>query len=201
MAKQIQGPLIELLQRDHVHAQDIAKVLESLRRRFAQEGIPFAVVGALALRQYGFIRATEDIDILTTPDGLNKIHDTLVGRGLVPRAPGLRKRLRETEHEVNIDVITSGEHAGSQESPVVYPAPDSTAFVEVAGLRYPTLESLVEFKIASGVWGHRGQDLVDVQKLVRLNGLTEAFAEKLPAPLRNRFLALLQESRLEVEME
>ena len=69
------------------------------------------------------------------------------------------------------------------------------------GIRYPTLESLITFKIASGVWGRRGQDLVDVQKLIRLNGLTEAFAAQLPSALRERYLDLLRESRLEVEME
>ncbi len=201
MAEQIRGSLVELLRRDHVHAQDIAAVLESLRRRLAEEGVPFAVVGALALRQYGYVRATEDIDILTTREGLDKIHDALVGRGFVPRAPGLRKRLRETEHVVNIDVITAGEHAGSQESPLVYPSPESQAFVELGGIRYPRIETLITFKIASGVWGNRDQDLVDVQKLIRANELNEAFAEKLPHALRDRFLALLQRSRQEVEME
>ncbi len=184
-----------------MHAQDIAAVLESLRRRCAEEGIPFAVVGALALRQYAYVRATEDIDILTTREGLDKIHDALVGRGFVPRAPGLRKRLRETEHVVNIDVITSGEHAGSQESPLVYPSPDSEAFIELGGIRYPTLETLITFKITSGVWGHRDQDLVDVQKLIRANGLAETFTEQLPNELREHFLTLLQRSREEIELE
>ncbi len=201
MAEQVTGSLIDLLRRDHVHAQDIAAVLESLRRRCAEEGIPFAVVGALALRQYAYVRATEDIDILTTREGLDKIHDALVGRGFVPRAPGLRKRLRETEHVVNIDVITSGEHAGSQESPLVYPSPDSEAFIELGGIRYPTLETLITFKITSGVWGHRDQDLVDVQKLIRANGLAETFTEQLPNELREHFLTLLQRSREEIELE
>lgn len=136
-----------------MHAGDIAAALESLRQRLAREEIPFAVIGALALRHHGYVRHTEGIDILTTPEGLDRIHATIVGRRLVPRGPGLRKSLRETAHEVSIDVVTSGEHAGSPESPVEYPLPGSTAFVDVAGLRLPTLEVLVEFKIASGVWG------------------------------------------------
>jgi hypothetical protein len=184
-----------------VHSRDIAAALESLRRRLAQERIPFAVIGALALRSYGYVRHTEDIDILVTPDGLQRLHASLVGRGLALRAPGLRKSLRETEHDVNLDVVTSGEHAGSPESPVVYPSPESDAFVESGGLRLPTLESLIAFKIASGVWGHRTQDLADVQRLIRLNGLQDAFAERLPQPLRERFFALLRESRLERELE
>jgi hypothetical protein len=201
MARRVEGTLLAQLRRDRVHSRDIAAALESLRTRLAQERIPFAVIGALALRYYGYVRHTEDIDILVTPDGLQRLHASLVGRGLALRAPGLRKSLRETEHEVNLDVITAGEHAGSPESPVVYPSPDSDAFVEIAGLRLPTLESLIVFKIASGVWGHRTQDLADVQRLIRLNDLQDAFAERLPQPLRDRFFALLQESRLERELE
>jgi len=201
MAGPIHGTLIEQLRRDQVHSRDIAGALESLRRRLSQESIPFVVIGALALRHYGYVRHTEDIDILLTPEGLEKVHARLVGQGLALRGPGLRKSLRETEHEVNIDVVISGEHAGSPRSPVVYPPPDSAAFVDVAGLRLPTLESLIEFKIASGVWGHRTQDLADVQRLIRTNGLEEPFAERLPPPLRQKFLDLLRESRLERELE
>jgi hypothetical protein len=166
-----------------------------------QEGIPFAVIGALALRYYGYVRHTEDIDILTTHEGLDRIHATLVGQGLAPRGPGLRKSLRETTHQVDIDVVTTGEHAGSSESPVAYPPPDSSAFVDVAGLRLPTLEALIEFKIASGVWGHRGQDLADVQRVIRINGLTELFAERITPAVREKFLDLLRESRLERDLE
>lgn len=201
MAQPINGTLIEQLRRDHIHSRDIAVVLESLRRRLAQEGIPFAVIGALALRYYGYVRHTEDIDILTTREGLDRIHATLVGQGLVPRGPGLRKSLREVDHQVNIDVVTSGEHAGSPESPVEYPPPDSAAFVDVAGLRLPTLEALIQFKIASGVWGHRAQDLADVQRLIRINGLSEAFADRIAPTLREKFLDLLRESRLERDLE
>ena len=184
-----------------MHSHDIAAALESLRRRLSQEGIPFAVIGALALRHYGYIRHTEDIDILLTPEGLDMVHATFVGKGLVPRGPGLRKSFREAEHEVNIDVVISGEHAGSSDSPVVYPSPESSAFMDVAGLRLPTLDAVIEFKIASGVWGHRTQDLADVQRLIRINNLGETFVERLSPPLRQTFLDLLRESRLERELE
>lgn len=201
MAELVRGSIVQEMRRHYAHSRDIGLVLDSLRRRFAEADIPFAVVGAIALQHYGYLRHTEDIEIVTTPEGLSKIHETQIGRGIVPRHPGLRKRLRETEHVVNIDVIISGEHAGSQDSPVIYPPPDSDAFVEVDGLRYPTLESLITFKIASGVWGRRAQDLVDVQKLIPLNGLDEGLAERLPPALRQRYLDLLRESRLEVELE
>ena len=88
-----------------------------------------------------------------------------------------------------------------RKAPSSTPPPDSAAFVDVGGLRLPTLEALVEFKIASGVWGHRAQDLADVQRLIRLNGLAEAFADRLAPLLREKFLDLLRESRLERDLE
>lgn len=201
MAEPVRGSIVQEMRRHYAHSRDIGLVLESLRRRLAEADIPFAVIGAIALQHYGYIRHTEDIDIVTTPQGLDKIHEVLVGRGIVPRGPGLRKRLRETEHVVNLDVITSGEHAGSQESPIVYPPPDSDAFVESDGIRYPTLEWLISFKLASGMWGNRTHDLGDVQRLIRLQGLDEAFANRLHADLRPPFLELLNKARLEREAE
>lgn len=201
MADQVRGSLVEELQRDQMHSQDIAAALEFLRDALGRAKIPFGIIGALALRHYGYSRFTEDIDILTTPEGLDAIHREIVGRGLVPRAPGLRKKLRHAGLKVNIDVMTSGEHAGSDDSPTVYPDPDSDAFVDRQGIRVATLGKLVEFKIASGVWGHRGHDLGDVQRLIQANRLNESFAEELPEALRPKFLEILADSRLERDIE
>ena len=190
------------LRRHAVHEKDIAKALRELHDRCADEGIPFAVVGALAMQQRGYVRFTEDIDIVTTPAGLVLIHARLVGLGISARGPGLRKKLRDTVNRVNIDVIQSGEHAGSPESPVVYPDPDSADFVAGdGGIRYATLDALIRFKIASGVWGHRPRDLADVQDLVKANALDEGFAVRLPEPLRAKYVEIVEASRLEVDIE
>ena len=47
----------------HIAAERIAKALD-------EEGIPFAVVGALAVGAHGHLRTTVDLDILLNPDGL-----------------------------------------------------------------------------------------------------------------------------------
>jgi len=201
MADPLRGRLLEELRRDQMHSGDIVEALKFLQEALDREKIPFGLIGALALRHHGYSRFTEDIDILTTPEGLNRIHETLVGRGLVPRASGLRKKLRQPQFKVNIDIVISGEHAGSDESPTVYPSPDSDAFVDREGIRVATLERLVEFKIASGIWGHRAMDLGDVQRLIQANKLTESFAINLPEPLREKFLEILAESRLERDIE
>lgn len=192
---------VAMLRRDRMHTKDIATVLDRLTRRLDEAGIPFALIGALAMRHFGYARHTEDIDLLTTPQGLDAIHEHFVGRGLLPRAPGLRKKLRETEHKVDVDVITAGEHAGSADSPVVYPQPSGRGFLEIDGRRVPSLPLLITFKIGSGVWGHRNKDLGDVQELIKANRLTRSFAQKLAAPIRPTFLRLLEDVRLERDIE
>jgi hypothetical protein len=194
--------LLEGLRRDMEHSRDVAAALLGLQKSLARERIPFAVIGALAMRQHGYVRHTEDIDIVTTPEGLSRIHSRLVGRGIVPRGAGLRKKLRDTEHKVDIDVLQSGEHAGAAGSPVRYPSPDGPEFAAAAdGIRYATLPALLAFKIASGIWGKRPRDLADAQELVKANALVEDFAKELPEALRDRFVALVAAAREERDIE
>lgn len=201
MAKPYRGSPIEELKRDQAHMKDLASALDALKRQFAEEGIPFAVIGALALRHHGYIRHTEDIDLLTTPGGLERIHERFSGRGINPRGPGLRKKLRESEHEVDIDVITSGEPAGAAGSPIVYPDPSSDWFFEVDGLRYPVLERLIDIKLASHLWGHRAHDLADVIKLIQIHALGPAFAERVHPALRPKYLEAVEMAAREKDIE
>lgn len=144
---------------------------------------------------------TQDIDLITTKAGLDRIHERLVGSGYEVRGPKLRKSLRETEYQVSIDVITAGEHAGSQESPLVFPDPASDAFVEIEGIRYPRLERLVEFKLVSGQWGNRLRDHGDVIELIKANRLDAAFADKLIPEVRAKFAELYEQSKREIRIE
>jgi hypothetical protein len=195
--------ILDGLRSDTLHEIDLAAALESLARRCREEGIPFAVVGAVAMRQHGYVRFTEDIEIVTTKDGLDRIHARLVGLGFVARAPGLRKKLRDTVHGVNLDVIQTGEHAGAPASPVVYPDPQSSGFVAIGadGIAYATLPALIAFKLASGRWGNRPRDLADVQELVKANRLEEGFAEQLPEAVREAFVERVRASRIERDIE
>lgn len=202
MAEPLFGaPILEELKRDAMHEEDVQKALKELQKKLDALGVPFALLGALAMRHYGYVRHTEDIDILTTPEGLDLIHEKLIGLGISRRGPGLRKSLRDTEHKVNIDVIKTGEHAGAQDSPFVYPSPDAAIFVQKAGLRIPRLEALVEIKLVSGVWGHRLTDLGDVVRLIQQNHLNKTFARLLIPEVRPKFLELLEEARKEKKLE
>lgn len=199
---QFTGDLLADLRRDMQHEKDLASALASLVEECGREAIPIAIVGALALREHGYVRFTEDIDLVTTRDGLDRMHASLVGRGLVARRPGLRKKLRDTLHKVNVDIITAGEHAGSGSSPVVYPDPSGPEFSAVkGGIRFATLTALMTFKLASGIWGKRPKDLVDAQELIKANKLDPSFAMKLIPELREKFNELVVAAGEERELE
>lgn len=155
--------------------------------------IDYMVVGALALFAHGYPRLTEGIDLVLTADGLNKFHQQLIGLGYAPAFPGARKRLRSTRDGVRIDVIASGEYPGDgKPKPVSFPMP-TEATVEIDGVRFATLETLIELKLASGMTApDRLKDLADVQELIKIRGLTKALAERLNPYVRKKYLQLLE---------
>ena len=109
-----------------------------------EHGIDYLVIGAVALTAYGYRRFTEDIDLVFTDEGLNKFHEQLIGLGYASAFPGARKRLRSTRDGVRIDVVASGEYPGDgKPKPVRFPNP-LEASVEIDGVRFATLEKLIE---------------------------------------------------------
>jgi len=154
--------------------------------------IEYALVGALALNQHGFHRLTVDIDLLMTPEGLQKFTSELVGLGYRPAFVGAKKKFRTTTENIPVDIITSGEYPGDGlPKPVSFPQPASSS-VRMDGIRTIRLETLVELKLASGMTaGDRLKDLGDVQELIKLKGLDASFAEKLNPFVQQKYLELL----------
>jgi hypothetical protein len=148
------------------------------------------VIGAIALLAHGYPRFTEDIDLVMTSEGLQKFHDELVGLGYTPAFSGARKRLRSTDG-VSIEVMTTGEFPGDgKPKPVSMPRPNE-ASIEIDGIRFVTLEKLIELKLASGMSApDRLKDLADVQELIKLKHLDADFALKLDPYVRPKYLEL-----------
>lgn len=176
---------------------DLHQTLQELARRLAEAGIPYALIGGLALAQHGLVRMTEDIVILLTPDGLAAFKDKLLGRGYVLAFSGAEKTFRAAETGVRIEVITTGEYPGDGlPKPVAFPDP-AIASLERGNYRVITLEKLVELKLASGMTApHRRRDLADVQDLIRALHLSADFGEQLDASVRDLYAQLWGEAQL-----
>jgi hypothetical protein len=157
----------------------VYETMQRLAERLESEGIPYAVIGGMALAAHGYVRMTLDVDILLTPDGLARFRKKLLGRGYILDFPGAEKSFRDTETNVKIEVITAGEFPGDGlPKPVAFPDPEGQT-VEEDNVRVITLEKLIELKLASGLSaGHRMRDLADVQDLI--------IALKLPLDLMNK---------------
>lgn len=175
---------------------NVNQALRDLARRLDEAGIPYAVLGAIALGQHGMPRMTLDIDVLLTPQGLAEFKARYLGRGYVPASPGAEKTFRSRDTGVRIEVITSGEYPGDGlPKPVSFPHPQE-ASVEIGGVRVIALERLIELKLASGMTAaHRLRDLADVQDLIRFLGLPEELAERLDGSVRPVYQKLWSQSQ------
>jgi len=169
----------------------IYDTLNKITRRLREENIDYAVVGAMALSTHGFRRFTEDVDILTTPEGLDAIHKKLVGRGYLPAFPGSRKKLRDTETGVSIDFLTTGEYPGDGKPKAVrFPDPQQ-ASVECDGYKVIALPKLIELKLISGLTAAaRLKDLADVQATIKTLDLPRDLAEQLDDSVRDEYYRL-----------
>ena len=165
----------------------VFKALHKITSRLRALGIPYAVVGGMALFRHGLRRFTEDVDILVTRDDLKVIHDKLDGLGYVP--PFTKsKHLRDTELGVRIEFLTTGGYPGDgKPKPVSFPDPQSVSF-EVDGISYINLPKLVELKLASGMTNPgRLKDLSDVLELIKVLALPIDFANQLDAFVQGKF--------------
>jgi hypothetical protein len=165
--------------------------LKRLTRRLADEGIDYAVMGALALVGHGYERLTVDVDVLITRAALERFRARMVGRGYVPAFPGAMKSYRDTETQVKIEFLLTGDYPGDgKPKPVAFPDP-ARARVDKDGIWLITLEKLIELKLASGMSAsHRLKDLADVVELVVSQSLPRDFAATLDPSVRSEFIRL-----------
>jgi hypothetical protein len=168
---------------DPVHAA-LAKLIGALE----QLQLPYALVGAMALNEYGYRRVTEVVDILVTAESLARFKAAWLGRGYVEKFPGSRG-LRDTEHGVTIDILIAGEFpSDGKPKPVRFPDP---ALVAVRGERVALLPlaKLVELKLASGISSiHRAKDLGDVVELIKHARLPRAL--EVDASVQSRYVEI-----------
>jgi hypothetical protein len=183
---------VENARRFFMGEADVQRALERLARVLDEKQIPYAIIGAMALNEWGYRRVTVDVDVLLSPDGLRALRAEVLGRGYVEKFPGSRG-FRDTEARVDIDVVLAGEYPGDgKPKPVAFPDP---AKVALRGRRVALLPlaSLIELKLASGMSApHRLKDLADVLELIRALSLPRETADALDASVRAKFEELWQ---------
>ena len=149
------------------------KALRKLVDILEGENVPYAIIGALALNEYGHRRVTVDVDLIMREEDLQEFKRRWLGRGYAERVPGTGKLLDKPK-------------------PVAFPDPATTA-VRGGPFAMLPVERWIELKLASGmVAAHRLKDLADVQELIRIAKMPAAMAESLHPWVREKFLELWQ---------
>lgn len=154
------------------------------------EGIPYAIIGALALNEYGHRRVTVDVDLVMRDEDLQRFKQRWLGKGYAEREPGTGQ-LIDTDLGGHVDVHSTGRFPGDDKpKPIAFPDP---SIVAIRGEPFALLpiERWVELKLASGmVAAHRLKDLADVQELIRSASLPRSMADDLDPWVRDKFTEL-----------
>ena len=78
---------------------ELPVVVGEIRGFLDREGIPFAVVGALALHTYGYSRSTNDVDVLVGRDAQERLISFLENRWYFEES-GQLERFHELERSL-----------------------------------------------------------------------------------------------------
>jgi hypothetical protein len=149
---------------------DLAAVIGDVGGFLDREGIPFAIVGALALHSYGYSRATNDVDLLVGADAQRSLIAFLEQRGFetLHRSDGYSNHLHPDPALGRLDVIYVDRVtrdkivAEARRTPLggktmLVPKPEHLAAMKVHAMRNDP--------------GRVFQDMADVQFLMRLPGV------------------------------
>ncbi len=166
--------------------------LRGVAREFDRLGIPYAIVGGLAVQYYGFQRTTQDVDLLLgSGDDLQRSHAALVGHGFI-RKDETSRHLRDEVTRVRVEFLIAGEFPGDgKPKSVRFPKPDAVRESSSDGLWFVDLRTLIELKLASAKSApQRIRDRADVLELIHLRSLPAGFAEQLDPYVREEFREL-----------
>jgi hypothetical protein len=175
------------------------RVHKSMRRvvkRLEKAGIPYAIVGGMAVNAHGHERTTKDVDLLLTAEGLAEFQRRFVPKNYegTERRP---RRFADRTNRVMLDVLVTGHFPGSgKPGPIAYPDPSAVGET-IETTRVVDLTTLIQLKLAA----HRYQDFADVVALIRVHDLDEAFADRLHPSVRDDYIECLEEKRREDEYE
>ncbi len=177
--------------KDEVH-----KSLRRLVKRLEKAGIPYAVMGGMAVNAHKYRRTTVDVDILLTPASFYEFQRFFVPKNYT-KVPGRSRRFVDRKNRIQLDILLTGRFPGSgQPGPVVFPDPENVSEV-IEKFQIIDLPTLVQLKLAA----RRHRDFGDVVELIRFNNLDESFTKKLHPSLHRDYIECLEEKRREDEYE
>jgi hypothetical protein len=173
--------------KDPVH-----QTMRRAARRLEKAGVPYAVVGGMAVNAHRYQRTTGDVDFLLTPEGFEEFRKRFVGKNYAT-VPGRPMRFMDRTNRITLDILVTGLFPGSGEpGPIAYPDPSEVSET-IEKVRFVDLVTLVQLKLAA----RRYRDFGDVVELIRFNNLDESFANRLHPSVHGDYIECLEEKRRE----
>jgi hypothetical protein len=155
-----------------------------------REGIPFAVVGALAVHSYGYSRATNDVDLLVGRDAQDRLIAFLESRGFetLHRSEGYSNHLHRKAAAGRLDVvyvdrdtwakISQGlRHAALGEMTVAVPKPEHLVAMKVHAMKNDPARMFKDLADIQFLMTLPGVDRDEVRGYFQDAGLLERFRE------------------------
>src|SRR5262245_37425431 len=170
------------------------KTMRRLVKKLEQANIPYAIMGGMAVNAHQYERTTKDVDVLLTREGFEHFLARFVPKDY-EADPKRTRRVHDRRNRTHIDILVTGLFPGSgKPGPVAFPDPSQVS-IDIRGIRFLDLVTLVQLKLAARRW----RDFADVVELIRFNNLNESFAQRLHSSVRRDYIECLEEKRREDE--
>jgi hypothetical protein len=172
------------------------QAMRRLVRNLKKVGVPYAIVGGMAVNAHGVERTTRDVDVLLTPEGFERFQQVFVGTDY-DRVATRPRRLVDRRNGIIVDVLLTGRFPGTgRPGPIAFPDPAEVS-EEIKKIHVLRLTTLIQLKLAA----RRHSDFGDVVNLIRAHNLDESFNHHLHPSVHADFLGCLEEKRREDEYE
>jgi len=173
---------------------EVHKTMRRLARRLERVGIPYAIVGGMAVNAHEHRRTTGDVDFLLTREGFKQFKQLFVPKkySIVQGRP---RRYVDRVNSMEVDFLLTGHFPGSgKPGPIAFPEPNAVR-EQINKLCFVDLVTLIQLKLAA----RRHQDFGDVVKLIEVQNLDESFAQRLHPSVRRDYIECLDEKLREDE--
>ena len=131
--------------------------LADLREMLARAGVAYVLVGGLAVIHHGYVRATDDIDVLLDRDAVARTEPLLADGGF---ESSTERRWRHLGSGVNVDLLLAGELMPRGRDRYPHPGEVGRSQREADVV---DLTGLIALKLQAG----RYQDLADIVRLLQ----------------------------------
>jgi predicted nucleotidyltransferase len=150
---------------------NLKSTIEHLLRFFQQEGIDYALIGAFALKAYGYSRATQDVDFLVRIEDQQKIirHLESLGYETLYSSRGFSHHLHPLSRLGRVDFV----YVAGDTADVLFAATRCLLLLDEISIPVVKLEHLIALKVYAmqNDPDRTFQEMADIQHLMRVPGI------------------------------